>query len=64
MHISVNGEPLSFTGHTVADLIQQQAVEPPFAVAVNTVFVAQQRYAVQGLHEGDQIDIVQPVVGG
>lgn len=64
MHISVNGENIAFNGQTIADLVQQQAPEKPFAIAVNTVFIAQQHYSVKDVHEGDQIDIVRPVVGG
>ena len=37
---------------------------PPFAVAVNGLFVPRSAYAVHVLHEGDQIDVVRPVVGG
>lgn len=64
MHIYVNGETLSFNGQTVADLVQQQDPEKPFAVALNTFFVPQQEYRAQGLQDGDQIEIVRPVVGG
>ncbi len=64
MNILLNGEALAFTGRTVADLIAQTAPAQPFAVAVNTEFVAKTTYAERELQEGDQVDIVRPVVGG
>lgn len=64
MNILLNGEALTFTGRTVADLIAQTAPAQPFAVAVNTEFVAKTTYAERELQEGDQVDIVRPVVGG
>ena len=64
MNILLNGEALTFTGRTVADLIAQTAPAQPFAVAVNTEFVAKTTYAERELQDGDQVDIVRPVVGG
>ncbi|MDO4249778.1 MAG: sulfur carrier protein ThiS [Neisseria sp.] len=64
MKILLNGETLAFEGRTVADLIAQTAPEKPFAVAVNTEFVAKTAYADRELQEGDAVDIVRPVVGG
>lgn len=64
MNISINGEIQAFHGQTLADLVQQHPPEKPFSIAVNTVFVPQQHYAAQPVCEGDQIDIVRPVVGG
>ncbi len=37
---------------------------PPYAVALNSEFVAQADYANIGLNEGDKIDIVSPIHGG
>ncbi|MGF6146922.1 sulfur carrier protein ThiS [Kingella potus] len=64
MHIILNGEPAELHGATLADLIAQAAPQKPFAVAVNTEFVAKSAYAQTRLHENDKIDIVRPVVGG
>lgn len=64
MNIILNGEPAGFNGRTVADLIAQTAPQKPFAVAVNTAFVAKSAYEQTVLNENDQIDIVRPVVGG
>ena len=64
MNIILNGEPAELHGKTVADLIAQTAPKKPFAVAVNTGFVAQGAYAETVLNENDKVDIVRPVVGG
>ena len=60
MKIILNNETITLNGTTVADLIVQTAPQKPFAVAVNTGFVA--KGAV--LNENDKVDIVRPVVGG
>ena len=64
MNIILNGELAELHGTTVADLIAQTAPHKPFAVAVNTHFVAKGAYAETVLHENDKVDIVRPVVGG
>ena len=64
MNISLNGESFEFHGQTVAELIAAQMPPAPFAVAVNTEFVAKTTYAERELQDGDQVDIVRPVVGG
>ncbi len=47
MNIILNGEPAELHGKTVADLIAQTAPQKPFAVAVNTGFVAKGANRVQ-----------------
>lgn len=64
MNIMLNGETLVFEGRTVADLIARIEPARPFAVAVNTEFVAKTTYGYRELQEGDQVEIVRPVVGG
>ncbi|MCF7520848.1 sulfur carrier protein ThiS [Neisseria sp. ZJ106] len=64
MNIIVNGKPALFDGGSLQTLLTQQAMQPPFAVAVNTRFVPKSRYAETLLQEGDQVEIVRPVVGG
>ncbi|WP_448981710.1 sulfur carrier protein ThiS [Neisseria sicca] len=64
MNLSLNGETFEFKGQTIADLIAQTAPKKPFAVAVNTGFVAKGAYAETVLNENDKVDIVRPVVGG
>ena len=50
--------------HDMADAIAAVAARPPFAVAVNTVFVPNTRYAEQVLQTGDRVEIISPVTGG
>lgn len=64
MNIILNGESAELKGSTVADLIAQTAPQKPFAVAVNTEFVAKGAYADTVLKENDKVDVVRPVVGG
>lgn len=64
MNIYLNGEPFSFAGRTLADLIAVRLPENPFATAVNTVFVPKSAYADTVLTDNDRVDIVRPVVGG
>lgn len=64
MNLSLNGETFEFKGQTIADLIAQTAPQKPFAVAVNTGFVAKGAYAETVLNENDKVDVVRPVVGG
>ncbi|ABM33635.1 sulfur carrier protein ThiS [Paracidovorax citrulli] len=51
-------------GATVAHAIAAIAARPPFAVAVNTVFVPQARHAQHALQSGDRVEIIAPVTGG
>ena len=38
--------------------------KPPFAVAVNTVFVPAAHHATQVLQAGDCVEVISPVTGG
>lgn len=49
---------------TVADAVAAIAAQPPFAVAVNTVFIPKTQYAQQRLHTGDRVEIISPITGG
>jgi sulfur carrier protein len=49
---------------TVADAVTAVAARPPFAVAVNTTFVPNTRYADHKLQPGDRVEIISPVTGG
>lgn len=65
MNILLNQQPLALSeGASLADALAQQALRPPYAVAVNTQFVPRTQYAVKPLHEGDRIEVVSPVTGG
>ncbi|WP_371319439.1 sulfur carrier protein ThiS, partial [Streptococcus anginosus] len=55
MNIILNGEPAELRGTTVADLIAQTAPKKPFAVAVNTGFVAKGAYTETVLNENDKV---------
>ncbi|WP_026436100.1 sulfur carrier protein ThiS [Acidovorax sp. JHL-9] len=65
MKILINQTPHELPdGATVADAITTVAARPPFAVAVNTVFVPNTRYAEQMLLADDRVEIISPVTGG
>ncbi|WP_239326586.1 sulfur carrier protein ThiS [Snodgrassella gandavensis] len=64
MDIWVNDDVIVFDGSTVADLVEYLMLEAPFAVAVNTAFVARKQYSNYYLQPQDKVDIVSPVVGG
>ncbi|NUE66354.1 sulfur carrier protein ThiS [Snodgrassella sp. ESL0253] len=64
MDICVNDDVIIFDGSTVADLVEYLMLEAPFAVAVNTAFVARKHYSSYHLQPQDKVDIVSPVVGG
>lgn len=65
MNIYINQIPHELPdGATVADAVAAIAARPPFAVAVNTTFVPNTRYAAQPLQPGDRVDIISPVTGG
>lgn len=65
MKVSLNGNIIELADKaTLIDLLQQNPMTEPFAIAVNTNFVAKENYAKFELKTGDLIDIVQAVVGG
>lgn len=65
MNITINQQATELReGATVADALAQLDPRPPFAVAVNTVFVPRAGYAVRPLAEGDRIEVISPVTGG
>ena len=49
---------------TVADAVAAIEARPPIAVAVNTTFVPNTRYAAHALQPGDRVEIISPVTGG
>ena len=65
MHITINQQPHDLPdGATVADAVAAIAAKPPFAVAVNTVFVPSAQHAQHALHTGDGVEVISPVTGG
>ena len=51
-------------GATVAVALAQLQPRPPFAVAVNTVFVPKGQYESCPLQAGDKLEVISPVTGG
>ncbi len=65
MNVSINQIPHELPeGATVVDAVAAIEARPPFAVAVNTIFVPNSRYAAQSLQPGDKIEVISPVTGG
>lgn len=65
MNVLINQQPHELPqAATVADAVTALQARPPFAVAVNTVFVPRTAYATHPLQPGDRIEIISPVTGG
>lgn len=64
MQIKLNGETVDVSDGMLSSLLPEIESGKPFAVAVNTQFVPKSRYAEIRLQEGDEVEIVRPVVGG
>lgn len=65
MNVVINQQPTELPEPaSVQDALAALAPTPPFAVAVNTVFVPRTQYASHPLHEGDQVEVIAPVTGG
>ena len=65
MKILLNQQPTDLPAQaSVQDALALLAPRPPFAVAVNTTFVPNTRYAQQALQSGDRVEIISPVTGG
>ena len=65
MLIWINQEPLDIpAGATLQDAIDLVKINPPFAAAVNALFVAKTLYAQTLLNDEDKIDLIVPITGG
>lgn len=65
MNITINQKPYELPeAATVADALAAMAAQPPFAVAVNTVFIPAARHPQHLLQAGDRIEVISPVTGG
>lgn len=65
MNLTVNGEPLVFTGHTLADLLAQlELTGRRIAVEVNQDIVPKGEHATHVLRENDRVEIVHAIGGG
>ena len=65
MKITLNQQATDLQANaTVADALAQMQAKPPFAVAVNTIFVPRTQYTAHMLSEGDKMEVISPVTGG
>ena len=65
MKITLNQQATDLQANaTVADALAQMQAKPPFAVAVNTMFVPKSQYASHALNDGDKMEVISPVTGG
>ncbi|MDC2888889.1 sulfur carrier protein ThiS [Psychrosphaera sp. 1_MG-2023] len=79
MKLFFNGEPHSIeltdvAGHqrqldtksalSLSSILVHFAVKPPFAVALNGEFVANNNYQTTLIKENDKVDVVSPIFGG
>ena len=49
---------------SIDDVLLLIDAKPPFAVAINYEFVPKTRHAEEVLHEGDEMEVIEPVTGG
>lgn len=65
MKVFLNQQPIDLPAQaSVQDALVLLAPRPPFAVAVNTVFVPKTQYASHPLQDGDRVEVIAPVTGG
>ena len=65
MNVFINQVPhVMDDGATLEIAIALVQAQPPFAAAVNLVFVPNTQYAQKILQAEDRIDIISPVTGG
>jgi sulfur carrier protein len=65
MKLIVNGDPKSFSGETLADLLAGLNLAPGrLACEVNGAVVRRAAYASTRLRENDTVEIVQMIGGG
>ena len=65
MQVLINLRPHELPpGASVADALTAMQALPPYAVAVNTVFVPSSEHPRHLLQAGDQVEVISPVTGG
>jgi sulfur carrier protein len=65
MQVLINLRPHELPeGATVTDALAAMQAQPPFAVAVNTVFVPSPEHPRHLLQAGDRVEVISPVTGG
>jgi len=64
--LTLNGQPCTCDKvQTLTELLRARAIAPDtVAVALNGTFVPKDRYDTTPLHDGDTIEILEPVWGG
>ncbi|MBM1142210.1 sulfur carrier protein ThiS [Alcanivorax sp. ZXX171] len=63
--LTVNGDPMTLDGTTVADLVAQlQLSGRRLAVEVNRDIVPKSEHGQHHLHDGDVVEIVHAIGGG
>ncbi|MBF1803430.1 sulfur carrier protein ThiS [Alloalcanivorax profundimaris] len=63
--LTVNGDPMTLDGTTVADLVAQlQLSGRRLAVEVNRDIVPKSEHGQHRLHDGDVVEIVHAIGGG
>jgi len=65
MRIELNGRAIETGATTLAELMQEQQIDPrTVATALNGEFVPRSRYVSQRLEAGNQLEILSPMQGG
>ncbi|WP_404302951.1 sulfur carrier protein ThiS [Alicycliphilus denitrificans] len=65
MNVFINQQPTELPAQaSVQDALAVLVPTPPFAVAVNTLFVPRTQYAAHLLQDGDRVEVIAPVTGG
>lgn len=65
MRIVVNHIPREIPAQSkVSDLLHFIAAQPPYAVAVNLLFIPKTKHSEHVLNENDQVEVIAPVTGG
>jgi sulfur carrier protein len=65
MNVLINDSPKTLPeGATLADAIALIEAVPPFAAAVNRLFVPRSNHATHLLQPDDRIEVIRPVTGG
>lgn len=65
MKILVNQKEVNVDStSTLNDVLKLAQMKPPFAVAINMVFVPSNEYATTKVNELDQIEVISPITGG
>lgn len=65
MNILINDTRFTLPeGARVSDALAALGAVPPFAVAVNRVFVPRSSHATHALQNHDKVEVIRPVTGG